>query len=164
MLRQKKLLQPLLGTPEGIYRGCTISFSTSTASAVYPTAHSSIINCSDPLDLTILSIPYFIIHCFDHLDLPILTEITFSMICPVWSQSSCHSISAFLKLVFQSRLVSIGSFLNRRYSQSEIFSIGSFLNRIFSQLDLFSIGSFLNWIFLGSPPYAIFQHPKNREM
>ena len=39
MLAQKKLLQPLLGTPEGIYRGCTISFSTSKASAVHPNAH-----------------------------------------------------------------------------------------------------------------------------
>ena len=111
MLRQKKLLQPLLGTPEGIYRGCTISFSTSTASAVYPTAHSSIINCSDPLDLTILSIPIY--HCFDHLHLPILTKITFFTICSVWSQFLRHSISAFLNLVLsQSVLFSIGSCLN----------------------------------------------------
>ena len=36
VLEHKKQLQPLLGTPEGIYRGCTISFSTSTASAVHP--------------------------------------------------------------------------------------------------------------------------------
>ena len=38
MLRQKKLLQPLLGTPEGIYSGCIIIFSTSAPSAVYPSA------------------------------------------------------------------------------------------------------------------------------
>ena len=36
VLEQKKPLEPLLGTPEGIYRGCTISFSTSTALVVYP--------------------------------------------------------------------------------------------------------------------------------
>ena len=36
VLEQKKLLQPLLGTPEGVHRGCTISFSTSIASALYP--------------------------------------------------------------------------------------------------------------------------------
>ena len=41
VLEQKKLLQPLLGTTEGIYRGCTISFSTSTALAVYPIIYPS---------------------------------------------------------------------------------------------------------------------------
>ena len=39
VLEQKKLLQPLLGTPEGIHSGCIIIFSTSASSAVYPTVH-----------------------------------------------------------------------------------------------------------------------------
>ena len=37
VLGQKKMLQPLLGTPEGIHSGCIIIFSTSAPSAVYPT-------------------------------------------------------------------------------------------------------------------------------
>ena len=37
MLEQKKLLQSLLATPEGIYSGCIIIFSTSAPSAVHPT-------------------------------------------------------------------------------------------------------------------------------
>ena len=41
VLEQKKLLQPLVGTPEGIYRGCIISFSISTTSAVHPSGHSN---------------------------------------------------------------------------------------------------------------------------
>ena len=41
VLEQKKLLQPLLGTPEGIHSGCIIIFSTSAPSAVYPTQHAS---------------------------------------------------------------------------------------------------------------------------
>ena len=35
VLEQKKLLQPLLGTPEGIHSSCIIIFSTSAPSAVY---------------------------------------------------------------------------------------------------------------------------------
>ena len=35
VLEQKKLLQQLLGTPEGIHSGCIIIFSTSAPSAVY---------------------------------------------------------------------------------------------------------------------------------
>ena len=38
VLEQKKLLQQLLGTPEGIHSGCIIIFSTSAPSAVYPNA------------------------------------------------------------------------------------------------------------------------------
>merc|ERR1712240_801726 len=80
------------------------------------------------------------------------------MICPVWSQSSCHSISEFLKLVFQSRLVSIGSFLNRIFSQLDLFSIGSFLNWRYSQSDLFSIRSF--W---GRHPMLYFNIPRTKK-
>ena len=36
VFEQKKLLQPLLGTPEGIHSGCIIIFSTSAPLAVYP--------------------------------------------------------------------------------------------------------------------------------
>ena len=36
VLEQKKLLQPLLETPEGIHSGCIIIFSTSAPLAVYP--------------------------------------------------------------------------------------------------------------------------------
>ena len=36
VLEQKKLLQPFLGTPEGIHNGCIIIFSTSAPLAVYP--------------------------------------------------------------------------------------------------------------------------------
>ena len=41
VLEQKKLLQPLLGTPEGIHSGCIIIFSTSAPLAVYPNVHFS---------------------------------------------------------------------------------------------------------------------------
>ena len=40
VLEQKKLLQSLLATPEGIYSGCIIIFSTSAPSVVYPIEHS----------------------------------------------------------------------------------------------------------------------------
>ena len=39
VLEQKKLLQQLLETPEGIYRSCILIFSTSAPSAVYPSVH-----------------------------------------------------------------------------------------------------------------------------
>ena len=69
------------------------------------------------------------------------------MTCLVWSQSSCHSISASLNLVFsQSRNVSIEAILNRIFSQLDLFSVGEILNRILSQSDLGSIGSWLNSI------------------
>ena len=35
------MLQPLLGAPEGIHRGCIIIFSTSAPLAVYPNVHFS---------------------------------------------------------------------------------------------------------------------------
>ena len=41
VLEQKKLLQPLLGTTEGIYSGCIIIFSTSAPLVVYPSGHPS---------------------------------------------------------------------------------------------------------------------------
>ena len=40
VLEQKKPLEPLLGTPEGIYSGCIIIFSKSAPSAVHPSVHA----------------------------------------------------------------------------------------------------------------------------
>ena len=78
----------------------------------------------------------------------------------IFSQSVHFSISSFLHLFFsQSILFSIYSFLNVFFSQSTLFLI-----YFFSQSILFSIFSFLYQFFLGSPPYAIFRHPKNREI
>ena len=42
VLEQKKLLQPLLGTPEGFEMGCIICFPTSAPSAVHPTMQPSV--------------------------------------------------------------------------------------------------------------------------
>ena len=39
VLEQKKLLQPLLGTPEGFEMGCIICFPTSAPSAVHPNGY-----------------------------------------------------------------------------------------------------------------------------
>ena len=50
------------------------------------------------------------------------------------------------------------------HSQWEGFSIWSFLNMGFSQSGRFSNGAILNWSDLGSPSYAIFQYPGNREI
>ena len=46
----------------------------------------------------------------------------------------------------------------------EHFSNGAFLKWSNSQIEHFSNGAILKWSILGSPPYAIFQDPKNREI
>ena len=58
----------------------------------------------------------------------------------------------------------IHAFFNPCISQSVLFSIWVILNLSDSQSGLFSIQSFLNLGNLGSPPYAVFQHPENREI
>ena len=117
-------------------------------STIFPdTAHSSIINCSDPLDplfynwFTVL----ITLICPSWLKLPSSRSVQFGLNSRV-TQYPRFSIWSFLNLdLSQLNRFSIGSFLNRIFSQSDLFSIGSFLNQIFSQSDLFSIGSFLNW-------------------
>ena len=46
----------------------------------------------------------------------------------------------------------------------EHFSNRAFLKWSNSQIEHFSNGAILKWSILGSPPYAIFQDPKNREI
>ena len=46
----------------------------------------------------------------------------------------------------------------------EQFSNGAILKWSDSQMEQFSNGAILKWSDLGSPPYAIFQDPKNREI
>ena len=57
-----------------------------------------------------------------------------------------------------------GPFLKWSISQMEQFSNGAILKWSDSQMEQFSNGAILKWSDLGSPPYAIFQDPKNREI
>ena len=57
-----------------------------------------------------------------------------------------------------------GAFLKWSISQMEQFSNGAILKWSDSQMEQFSNGAILKWSDLGSPPYAIFQDPKNREI
>ena len=64
VLEQKKLLQPLLGTPEGIHSSCIIIFSTSAPSAVYPNAEAECSSSSQSLEMLQSLTDAYTLGCF----------------------------------------------------------------------------------------------------
>ena len=81
------------------------------------------------------------------------------------SQMEQFSNRAFLKWSnSQMEQFSNGAILKWSDSQMEQFSNGAILKWSDSQMEQFSNGAILKWSDLGSPPYAIFQDPKNREI
>ena len=81
------------------------------------------------------------------------------------SQMEHFSNGAILKSnISQMEHFSNEAILKSNISQMEHFSNGAFLKWSNSQIEHFSNGAILKWSILGSPPYAIFQDPKNREI
>ena len=71
--------------------------------------------------------------------------------------------------ILKSNISQMEHFSNEAILKSNISQMKHFSNRAFlkwsnSQIEHFSNGAILKWSILGSPPYAIFQDPKNREI
>ena len=81
------------------------------------------------------------------------------------SQMEHFSNGAILKSnISQMEHFSNEAILKSNISQMKHFSNRAFLKWSNSQIEHFSNGAILKWSILGSPPYAIFQDPKNREI
>ena len=114
-------------------------------------------------------------HCLDKIELTFLIEIAAFSKCRICVQAHVSQIlpfsnSVFLKFCFSQILrfsnptILKSCILKFCFSQILQFSSFAILKFCISQILHFSNSAILKFCDFGSPPFAIFQHPKNREI
>ena len=109
-------------------------------------------------------------HCLDKIELTFLIEIAAFSKCRICLHPHVSQMEHFSNgVILKSNISQMEHFSNEAILKSNISQMKHFSNRAFlkwsnSQIKHFSNGAILNWSILGSPPYAIFQDPKNREI